>query len=373
MAASEEKYRRPNGFEMYAMDRLLPMLRPALKHVLAVIAERHTALIPLFNQADNVIAGTLVLIDLHHLNSFGSTFAEHFYGLQRASKFGRRADPLPRRAVLSSLLLSVILPILKDRLDDAYHAATDNTAGAALRAQLRERAARDREQQQAQEGAVQQAGIQQQLDRTLGSLKQLFLRIYPMLHMLWEAATLIYTLRYMFGRSKHYSFLLHLQGLVIQRTLPSDQQGPTNLMNRIDDEITLQRASTMSRVQSGATEALAFGVESAKYALLVSVFGFRFLDWWYTNDVGASASSSTPVVPAPPGRPVAHADGLKLPADPAICPLCNDKRQNPAITPSGFMFCLACIFGYVEDHGRCPVTFTPVTTNSIRKIFETDR
>ena len=123
-------------------------------------------------------------------------------------------------------MVQVILPILKDRLDDAYHAATDNTAGAALRAQLREvcflclvcssceppewdwqRAARDREQQQAQEGAVQQAGIQQQLDRTLGSLKQLcvltarttrvtvcdcrFLRIYPMLHMLWEAATLM--------------------------------------------------------------------------------------------------------------------------------------------------------------------------------------
>ena len=60
----------------------------------------------------------------------------------------------------------------------------------------------------------------------------------------------------------------------------TQQQGPTNLMNRIDDEITLQRASTMaitqavfafsdeccpqSRFQSGATEALSFGVESAK-------------------------------------------------------------------------------------------------------------
>ena len=143
----------------------------------------------------------------------------------------------------------------------------------------------------------------------------------------------------------------------------TQQQGPTNLMNRIDDEITLQRASTMvisqglflhlvtsavlraeskvarlkhslsgssqpsetrlvthyPRTESNLLSAcpvlldctgqykyqcLNGAATLCRYALLVSVFGFRFLDWWYTNDVGASASSSTPVVPAPPGRPV---------------------------------------------------------------------
>jgi len=367
MAFSEEKYRRPNGFELYAMDRLLPMLRPALKHVIAVIAERHTALIPLFNQADNVIAGLLALIDLHHLNSFGATFAEHFYGLQRAYQFGRRSDVLPRSAVLSSLFFSVLMPILKERLDDAYDAATDNTAGAALRAQLRERAARDREPEE------QADGVQRKIDQMRAALKKLFLRTYPILHAVWETAKLIYTLRYVFGRSPHYSFLLHIQGLVLQRTMPSDTEGPTDLMRRIDAEISMQRASPLARARVTAASALAFGVESAKYGLLVSVFGFRFLDWWHTNDTSATDSTSTPVVPAPPGYPTIHSEGCKLPQDRTLCPLCKSKRLNPTITPSGFMFCLACIFGYVEENGRCPVTFTPTTTNSLRKIFETDR
>lgn len=43
-------------------------------------------------------------------------------------------------------------------------------------------------------------------------------------------------------------------------------------------------------------------------------------------------------------------DGLALPADGKICPLCTQLRTNPAVVAtSGFVFCYTCIFHYVDQ------------------------
>lgn len=70
-------------------------------------------------------------------------------------------------------------------------------------------------------------------------------------------------MRYIFGQGKHYSFLLHLQGLVVQRTLPSDVARPhrslptstqvsesTDLGSRVRAEIRMQQASATVRLSS---------------------------------------------------------------------------------------------------------------------------
>lgn len=43
-------------------------------------------------------------------------------------------------------------------------------------------------------------------------------------------------------------------------------------------------------------------------------------------------------------------DGIPLPPDRTICPLCSQKRANPSVvTISGFVFCYACIFKYISQ------------------------
>lgn len=43
-------------------------------------------------------------------------------------------------------------------------------------------------------------------------------------------------------------------------------------------------------------------------------------------------------------------EGIPLPPDRTICPLCSQKRANPSVvTVSGFVFCYACIFKYITQ------------------------
>jgi hypothetical protein len=54
-----------------------------------------------------------------------------------------------------------------------------------------------------------------------------------------------------------------------------------------------------------------------------------------------------------------------------VCPLCKRLRTNPAISPSGYVFCYPCLYAYVSDVGKCPITSIDCTIDDIRKIYET--
>ena len=51
------------------------------------------------------------------------------------------------------------------------------------------------------------------------------------------------------------------------------------------------------------------------------------------------------------------------------CPLCGKGRVNPAALPSGYVFCYACVFEWVEERGGCPVTGERCGVEDIRKIY----
>ncbi|KAL2942726.1 Peroxisome biogenesis protein 12 [Bienertia sinuspersici] len=51
-------------------------------------------------------------------------------------------------------------------------------------------------------------------------------------------------------------------------------------------------------------------------------------------------------------------------------PLCSERRANPSvITVSGFVFCYGCIFKYVSQYKRCPVTLIAAEVDDIRRLF----
>ncbi|KAA0049979.1 peroxisome biogenesis protein 12 [Cucumis melo var. makuwa] len=69
------------------------------------------------------------------------------------------------------------------------------------------------------------------------------------------------------------------------------------------------------------------------------------MEWWYQS---AEERMSAPTVyppPPPPPPPKVAKEGIPLPPNRTICPLCSDKRANPSVvTVSGFVFCYTCIF-----------------------------
>eukprot|EP00658_Telonema_sp_P-2_P076431 TRINITY_DN6685_c0_g1_i2.p1 TRINITY_DN6685_c0_g1~~TRINITY_DN6685_c0_g1_i2.p1 ORF type:complete len:233 (+),score=44.59 TRINITY_DN6685_c0_g1_i2:134-832(+) len=205
-----------NSFEMYAQSRLIPMLRPALKHVFGVLAERSMVLARLYQWSDLWISGGLAVLDSWHLQSLGATFGEHFYGLQRSSSFGRRRQPLSRMAVALSILMSVLLPAVKEHLDQWY-----KEQGDVWRTTLQQRARSEAEAAAGPpDGRI--ARWTHRVNQLMEFLRTRLVKVYPALHASTSAVSFGYFLLYLFGRTDFYSPLLHLQGTVVQRVLPSD-------------------------------------------------------------------------------------------------------------------------------------------------------
>ena len=61
---------------------------------------------------------------------------------------------------------------------------------------------------------------------------------------------------------------------------------------------------------------------------------------------------------------------MEVPEEKGICPLSREPIVNSAFLPSGFVFSYTPLYRYVQEHGRCPVTLAPYTTNDIRKIYD---
>ncbi|MCO5576733.1 hypothetical protein L7F22_030550 [Adiantum nelumboides] len=122
--------------------------------------------------------------------------------------------------------------------------------------------------------------------------------------------------------------------------------------------------------QRAALKTIYNALDFAQTVLIASVFLFKMMEWWYQSaEERVSAPTIYPAPPPPPAPKVAE-KGIPLPKDKRVCPLCMKKRTNPAlVASSGFVFCYPCIFSYVSQYNRCPVTLIPAASNQIRRLF----
>ncbi|NWU64336.1 PEX12 protein, partial [Pterocles burchelli] len=294
---------RPSVFEAVAQDSLMAALKPALRHLAKVLAESHPGRYGfLWRWFDEIYLVLDVLLQQHYLASCSASFSEHFYSLKRIPTAGSRRPPLataglPQRQHWKSLLLLVLVPYLKGKLEK-------------LVSSLREE-------------------DEYSIHPPSSSWKRFyraFLAAYPFVNMTWEGWFLIQQLCYILGRAQHHSPMLRLAGVRLVRLTAEDIQA---LEKKLAGTTSSQTQSIKTQVQSAVGKVLGGVALSLSTGLSISVFFLQFLDWWYSSENQETIKSLT-ALPTPP--PPVHLDdgagSALLPKLKTLCPLCRKIRVN---------------------------------------------
>lgn len=443
----------PSFFELAAQSQLQELIKPAVRYVLAVLAQRNPRyLLRIVNSFDELYALLMAGIETHYLRVWGSSFAENFYGLRRRRRPGlsrsgvgatatavtvAKSERLRKREIRLSLLFLVGLPYVGAKLEDLWER---NGGGLTNTANLfgEEASATTR----FNDPSITSLPLRQRL-ASLGM--EWFKSSYPYLRTAYQLWLLTYNVRYLFDKTPYWRPWFSLMRIDVRRVGPND--GPRKpLLPTKWPSLVRQPGRFLAKLLS-LTPGVTF--EALKYALPASIFFFKFLEWWYGADnprrrrnhsttlASTSASNGEEATPATLNPPTPlHPDlvhGLlgshipdpiaqtlptyKLPqifalsatlldqlnhpssttppkphllkskhnakgqAEPQSearklihnsCPLCGAMPiNNPAVLPSGYVFCYTCAFNYVQTHASCPVTNAPVPErkDALRKVL----
>ncbi|CAJ0917193.1 unnamed protein product, partial [Ranitomeya imitator] len=188
---------RPSIFEVVAQESLMAAVRPALHHIIKVLAESNPARFgPLWRWFDELYTLLDLLLQQHYLSWASASFSENFYGLKRVvmgESGGHRT--LQRKAYWRSLALLVLVPYLRVKLEKFIN-------------RLREE---------------EDYSIQNPTSFNKRFYKA-FLASYPFVKLSWEGCFLFYQLRYILWNTSHHSPLLRLAGVQLARLTLEDLQ-----------------------------------------------------------------------------------------------------------------------------------------------------
>jgi peroxin-12 len=285
----------------------------------------------------------------------------------------------------SSLMLLTLVPYLRAKLDAFYLEAMARTTTAAARNNNNisdSTTSRSSSTSPATAGSgttpSQSSSTEQQQREHIDYQRkamEIFQTVYPFLSSAHEAARFWYQLLYLLNKTPYFSPELHLLGLVVARVSGQD----VSMAERRKEMRHNERLQWARRGRGGPIFRLVreswVQVSSAagthtRSALILAVFGYKLLEWWYTSAEQKLGGQEAPPPPPPPPAPKPSPQGVRLPNDPGICPLCRAKRVNPAmIATSGYVFCYPCAFKFVESEGFCPVTKIPARVSQIRRLY----
>ncbi|CAJ2631134.1 unnamed protein product [Trifolium pratense] len=371
---------RPTFFEMAAAEQLPRSLRAALTYSIGVLALRRPFLHKLLDYEDESFSLLMLVLEAHSLRTTDASFSESLYGLRRRPaniKINNNDDTLTatttsqlrRRQKLLSLLFLVVLPYLKSKLHSIYNKEREARIQATLWGDENE------SYDFQQDSLLSTSALDSRASVTTRITKR-FQKIvgfcYPLLHAGTEGFQFAYQMLYLLDATGYYSLALHALGINVCRATGQELMDASSRISKIRSrERERLRGPQWIKTLQGALLSCTYTVlDYAQTGLIAAVFFFKMMEWWYQS---AEERMSAPTVyppPPPPPPPKVAKEGVQLPPDRTICPLCLQKRVNPSvITVSGFVFCYACIFKFVTQYKRCPATMTPATVDQIRRLF----
>ncbi|XBJ16391.1 hypothetical protein VPH35_008041 [Triticum aestivum] len=361
------------------------------RSLLQVFALRRPSLHKVLDYEDEFFALLMSVLESHSLRTTDGSFSESLYGLRRrpVNVSVNRSNPgaesnvkvydsaLRKRQKTLSVVFLVVLPYFKSKLQSVYNKEREARLQASLWDQGEVRFdeagfVSDQQGETSQAQVETTAGEVSHLTRLRTNFAALIGVCYPWIHATHEGLSFAYQLLYLLDATAFYSPGLHVLGLHVCRATGQELMDSSSRISRIRSrELERLRGppwlKTVQRVLLNCTHTT---LDYAQTGLIAAVFFFKMMEWWYQS---AEERMSAPTVyppPPPPPLPKVAKDGLPLPTDRTLCPLCCQKRNNPSVlSVSGFVFCYSCIFKSVSQHKRCPVTLMPATVEQIRRLF----
>eukprot|EP01130_Rhizamoeba_saxonica_P018822 TRINITY_DN9562_c0_g1_i1.p1 TRINITY_DN9562_c0_g1~~TRINITY_DN9562_c0_g1_i1.p1 ORF type:complete len:350 (+),score=38.45 TRINITY_DN9562_c0_g1_i1:126-1052(+) len=307
-----------------------------MEYVLEVLGQRNERFNAAIEYSNEIFYLLVFILERHYLKHYDGSFAENFYGLKRSivTRDGKNGPPLQRRNKLICLFFLVFIPYIRSKFDAMFIK------------KFRQRYGNTSEEEM--------------------SLKEiLFKRIYPWIIAIYEGSFFVYQLLYMYQYTKYFTPFLHLQGLIVERISMHDmvrQQKKTNMKLLEKEQINTILGRIIWYLSEGGRKILDY----SRYILPMTIFIFKFLEWWYSEPRMVQQNA----IPPPPGPPARVEGAYHIPEDPTVCAICGEERTNPASVPSGYVYCYPCIFEYVSEENRCPITYMSANVTQIRKIYE---
>lgn len=380
---------RPTFFEMAAAQQLPSSLRAALTYSLGVLALRRPFLHKVLDYEDEFFAFLMLILETHSLRTTDASFAESLYGLRRRavkikvkqentrSDLGDRIrhSGLEKHQKVLSVAFLVVLPYFKSKMHSIYNKEREARLRATLWGDGDERYDDADYLDGGSSSVVSTSGSD--VGTSVGTvLKKNIQKIigacYPWLHAGNEGLSFAYQLLYLLDDTGFYSLGLHALGIHVCRATGQELMDTSSKISKIRsrERERLRGPPWLKAVQGALLSCTYTVLDYAQTGLIAAVFFFKMMEWWYQS---AEERMSAPTVyppPPPPPPPRIAKEGIPLPPDRATCPLCSQKRANPSVLAvSGFVFCYACIFKYVSQYKRCPVTLLPATVDQIRRLF----
>ncbi|KAG6617904.1 putative E3 ubiquitin ligase involved in peroxisome organization [Phytophthora cinnamomi] len=363
--AADASAKAPSLFELLMQERMAAGFKPAVEYLAHTLCESYPRLalaLPV-RRLDESYALLRYCIESYFLSRYDGLATEKFYGMKRVMLHAPAAEgaepatsPLTPRARKLALLFAVLVPYVKSKLD-AYHKETaeqlmrTTTAGAGT-------AEAGRREQRMGDFLRRLRGF-----AYLRTLKKGFVATYPFAHFAYEGSFFLYQWLYLFGDTQYFSPFLRIMKTVLVRVTPDDESA-----FRQNESIIARRLALRA---AWAT------LDHSYVLLLLGIAGYKFVEWMYSEEGVAAKLRLTGTdapIPPPPLPPQFSGQALTLATmDPALCPLCKKKRVNPAMAPSGYVFCYPCIYRHVEQHGECPITQMKCDLVSIVKIYDDAR
>ncbi|KAJ6877189.1 peroxisome biogenesis protein 12-like isoform X1 [Populus alba x Populus x berolinensis] len=380
---------RPTFFEMAAAQQLPASLRAALTYSIGVMALRRPFLHKVLDYEDEFFSLLMSVLETHSLRTTDASFAESLYGLRRRavnirvkkedarprSGDGIQHSGLEKHQRILSVVFLVVLPYFKSKLHSIYNKEREARLQASLWG-TGDETVEDAEYFSGGDASLvsgetldAEATIRSRLTK---KIQKIVFSCYPWLHASSEGMSFAYQLLYLLDATGFYSFGLHALGIHVCRATGQELMDTSSRISKIrSNERDRLRGPPWLKTLQGALLSCAYTMlDYAQTGLIAAVFIFKMMEWWYQS---AEERMSAPTVyppPPPPPPPKVAKEGIPLPPDRTICPLCSQMRANPSVvTISGFVFCYACIFKYVSQYNRCPVTLMPANVDQIRRLF----
>lgn len=381
---------RPTFFEMAATHQLPASLRAALTYSIGVMAQRRPSLHKVLDHSDEFFALLMFVLETHSLQTTDASFSESLYGLRRrpAEIVQQSQEPtrttgqnlnisgLTRHQRILSVVFLVVMPYFKSKMESVYIAQR----GAMLQAALWGRGDPDMldtdfSSDQA-ETASRISEVQEQdashSPPLIKKMKAFLASCYPWIHATHEGLTFTYQLLYLLDATGFYAPALHINRVHVCRATGQELMDVSsrNARSRTREYERLRGPPWLQTCQRVLLNMLYTTLDYAQNGLIAAVFFFKMMEWWYQSAEERITSPTVYPPPPPPPQPKVAEDGIPLPLDRTVCPLCSQKRTNPAlISVSGFVFCYSCIFKYVSQYKRCPITLMPANVDQVRRLF----